>query len=120
MPINLRIFTTPSDKNVILSKEKLARKGDIFMNLSIQDELQLFSEELYRHLTPSLLEELKRIRFCKKKTKVFGNELATICIWVSQRTASDSLVRLCSQLHATTGTLMSRGKDSINALIKSG
>ncbi|EOP16275.1 hypothetical protein IGG_06221, partial [Bacillus cereus HuB13-1] len=28
------------------------------MNLSIQDELQLFSEELYRHLTPSLLEEL--------------------------------------------------------------
>ena len=50
MPINLRIFTTPSDKNVILSK-KLARKGDIFMNLSIQDELQLFSEELYRHLT---------------------------------------------------------------------
>ncbi|EOP31038.1 hypothetical protein IGG_03057, partial [Bacillus cereus HuB13-1] len=22
------------------------------MNLSIQDELQLFSEELYRHLTP--------------------------------------------------------------------
>jgi hypothetical protein len=78
------------------------------MNLSIQDELQLFSEELYRHLTPSLLEELaKRIRFCKKKRKFSGNELATICIWVSQRTASDSLVRLCSQLHAATGTLMS-------------
>jgi hypothetical protein len=96
-------------KNVILSK-KLARKGDIFfMNLSIQDELQLFSEELYRHLTPSLLEELaKRIGFCKKKRKFSGNELATICIWVSQRTASDSLVRLCSQLHAAaTGTLMS-------------
>jgi hypothetical protein len=80
-----------------------------FMNLSIQDELQLFSEELYRHLTPSLLEELaKRIGFCKKKKRKFsGNELATICIWVSQRTASDSLVRLCSQLHAATGTLMS-------------
>ncbi len=42
------------------------------MNLSIQDELQLFSEELYRHLTPSLLEELaKRIRFCKKKNESF-------------------------------------------------
>jgi hypothetical protein len=42
------------------------------MNLSIQDELQLFSEELYRHLTPSLLEELaKELGFCKKKTKVF-------------------------------------------------
>jgi hypothetical protein len=80
-----------------------------FMNLSIQDELQLFSEELYRHLTPSLLlEELaKELGFVKRKRKFSGNELATICIWVSQRTASDSLVRLCSQLHAATGTLMS-------------
>ncbi|AHZ54779.1 IS4 family transposase [Bacillus thuringiensis] len=78
------------------------------MNLSIQDELQLFSEELYRHLTPSLLEELaKELGFVKRKRKFSGNELATICIWVSQRTASDSLVRLCSQLHAATGTLMS-------------
>ncbi len=31
-----------------------------FMNLSIQDELQLFSEELCRHLTPSFLEELAK------------------------------------------------------------
>ncbi|HDR6319050.1 TPA: IS4 family transposase [Bacillus thuringiensis] len=78
------------------------------MNLSIQDELQLFSEELCRHLTPSLLEELaKELGFVKRKRKFSGNELATICIWVSQRTSSDSLVRLCSQLHAATGTLMS-------------
>ncbi|MEC3152813.1 IS4 family transposase [Bacillus cereus] len=78
------------------------------MNLSIQVELQLFSEELYRHLTPSLLEELaKELGFVKRKRKFSGNELAAICIWVSQRTASDSLVRLCSQLHAATGTLMS-------------
>ena len=78
------------------------------MNLSIQDELQLFSEELYRHLTPSLLEELaKELDFVKRKRKFSGNELATICIWVSQHTASDSLIRLCSQLHAATGTLMS-------------
>ncbi len=78
------------------------------MNLSIQDELQLFSEELYRHLTPSLLEELaKELGFVKENESFSGNELATICIWVSQRTASDSLVRLCSQLHAATGTLMS-------------
>ncbi|MDR4340385.1 IS4 family transposase, partial [Bacillus cereus] len=55
------------------------------MNLSIQDELQLFSEELYRHLTPSLLEELaKELGFVKRKRKFSGNELATICIWVSQ------------------------------------
>jgi hypothetical protein len=69
------------------------------MNLSIQDELQLFSEELYRHLTPSLLEELaKELGFVKRKRKFSGNELATICIWVSQRTASDSLVRLCRSI----------------------
>ncbi|ADY24718.1 IS4-like element IS231D family transposase [Bacillus paranthracis] len=78
------------------------------MNLSIQDELQLFSEELYHHLTPSLLDKLaKELGFVKRKRKFSGNELATICIWVSQRTASNSLVRLCSQLHAATGTLMS-------------
>ncbi|EOO23829.1 transposase for insertion sequence element IS231C [Bacillus cereus VD133] len=48
------------------------------MNLSIQDELQLFSEELYRHLTPSLLEELaKELGVVKRKRKFSGNELAT-------------------------------------------
>ncbi len=79
----------------------------VFMNLSIQDELQLFSDELYRHLTPALLEELaKELGFVKRKRKFSGNELATICIWVSQRTASDSFVRLCSQLHAATGPLL--------------
>ncbi|MCU4734254.1 IS4 family transposase [Bacillus cereus] len=78
------------------------------MNLSIQDELQLLSEELYHHLTPSLLDKLaKELGVVKSKRKFSGNELATICIWVSQRTASNSLVRLCSQLHAATGTLMS-------------
>ena len=75
------------------------------MNLSIQDELQLFSEELYRHLTPSLGRTRKKLGFVKRKRKFSGNELATICIWVSQRTASDSLVRLCSQLHAATALL---------------
>jgi len=38
--------------------------------LSIQDELQLLSEELYRHLTPSFLEELaKELGFVKRKRK---------------------------------------------------
>lgn len=37
------------------------------MNLSIQDELQLFSEELCHHLTPSFLEELaKELGFVKE------------------------------------------------------
>ncbi|MDA1510911.1 hypothetical protein QCI47_30145 [Bacillus cereus group sp. RP29] len=33
------------------------------MNLSIQDELQLFSEELYRHLTPSLKDQPHKCPF---------------------------------------------------------
>ncbi|MBY7110676.1 IS4 family transposase [Bacillus sp. 17RED48] len=77
------------------------------MNLSIQDELQPFAEVLKRYITPVFLEELAReIGFIKRKRKFSGSDLATICIWVSQRIASDSLVRLCSQLHAATGTLM--------------
>ncbi|EEL98651.1 Transposase for insertion sequence element IS231B [Bacillus mycoides DSM 2048] len=79
-----------------------------FMNFSIQGELQLFVEELYQHLTPSFLEKLAReIAFVQRKRKFSGHDLATICVWISQRVASDSLVRLCSQLHAVTGTLMS-------------
>ncbi|WP_144506953.1 IS4-like element IS231H family transposase [Bacillus mycoides] len=78
------------------------------MNLSIQDELQPFAEELKRYITPVFLEELAReIGFIKRKRKFSGSDLATICIWISQRVASDPLVRLCSRLHAATGTLLS-------------
>ncbi|MBJ8078370.1 IS4 family transposase [Bacillus cereus group sp. N12] len=78
------------------------------MNLSIQGELQLFAEELHQHLTPSFLENLAReLTFVQRKRKFSGHDLAIICVWVSQRVASDSLVRLFSQLHAVTGTLMS-------------
>lgn len=74
------------------------------MNVSFQDELQPFSEELQRYVTPVFLEELG---FVKRKHKFSGADLATICIWVSQRVASDPLVRLCSRLYAATGTLLS-------------
>ncbi|MEC3275193.1 IS4 family transposase, partial [Bacillus thuringiensis] len=48
------------------------------MNLSIQDELQLFSEELCRHLTPSFLEELaKKLGFVKIILNFSGTDLAT-------------------------------------------
>jgi Transposase DDE domain len=78
------------------------------MNLSIQDELQPFAAELQRYITPVFLEELARdIEFIKRKRKFSGSDLATICIWISQRVASDPLVRLCSRLHAATGTLLS-------------
>ncbi|MDO8156005.1 IS4 family transposase [Bacillus toyonensis] len=78
------------------------------MNLSIQDEFHLFAEELHQHLTPSFLENLAReLTFVQRKRKFSAHDLSIICVWVSQRVASDSLVRLCSQLHAVTGTLMS-------------
>ncbi len=57
-----------------------------FMNLSIQDELQLFTEELYQYFTSSFLEKLAReLDFVQRKRKFSGQDLATICIWVSQR-----------------------------------
>ncbi|EOQ22236.1 TPA: IS4-like element IS231Q family transposase [Bacillus cereus] len=78
------------------------------MNLSIQEELQRFAEELQRYITPEFLEELAReMKFVKRKRKFSGSDLATICIWISQRVASDPLVRLCSRLHAVTGTVLS-------------
>jgi len=71
------------------------------MNLSIQEELQ-------RYITPVFLEELAReIGFIKRKRKFSESDLATICILIIQRMASDSLVRLCSKLHSATGTLFS-------------
>lgn len=77
------------------------------MNLPIQDELQPFVEELQRYVTPVFLEELAReIGFIKRKRKFSGSDLTTICIWISQQVASDPLVRLCSRLHAATGTLL--------------
>ncbi|MFK4293026.1 uncharacterized protein YfkK (UPF0435 family) [Bacillus sp. RC250] len=59
------------------------------MNLSIQDELQTFAEELQRYVTPVFLEELAReLGFVKQKRKFSGSDLATIYIWISQRVAS--------------------------------
>lgn len=66
------------------------------MNLSIQDELQTFAEELQCYITPEFLEELaKEMKFVKRKRKFSGSDLATICIWISQRVVSNPLVRLC-------------------------
>ncbi len=65
-----------------------------FMNLSIQNELQLFAEEFHEHLTSSFLENLAReLGFVQRKRKFSGHDLATICVWISQRVASDPLVR---------------------------
>lgn len=49
------------------------------MNLSLQEELQPFAEELQRYITPVFLEELAReLEFVKRKFS--GSDLATICI----------------------------------------
>lgn len=54
------------------------------MNLSIQEELQLFVEELHQYLTPSFLESLAReLDFVQRKRKFSGHDLATICVWIS-------------------------------------
>lgn len=73
-----------------------------------REHLSKIRSTLHQHLTPSFLENLAReLTFVQRKRKFSGHDLSTICIWISQRVASDSLVRLCSQLHAVTGTLMS-------------
>ncbi len=78
------------------------------MSVSVSDDLQLFAEELQQYVTPVFLEKLARkLEFVKRKRKFSGSDLATICIWMSQQVASDPLVRLCSRLHAATGTLLS-------------
>ncbi len=70
-----------------------------FLNLSIQDELQLFSEELKRYITPVFLVELAReIGFIKRKRKFSGLDLATIYIWISQRVANAPLVHFMQPL----------------------
>lgn len=70
------------------------------MNLSIQSELQLFAEELHQHLTPSFLEKLAReLAFVQRKRKFSGRDLAIICVWISQRVASDS--KLFNHLFST-------------------
>ncbi|SCM90479.1 Genomic scaffold, HK38JLX01AL476_right [Bacillus mycoides] len=70
-------------------------------------------EELQRFVTPVFLEELAReIGFIKQKRKFSGSDLATICIWISQRVASEPLVRLCSRLHAASGPISATCKVS--------
>lgn len=66
------------------------------MNLSIQDELLPFTEELQRYVTPVFLEELAReIGFIKRKRKFSGSELAAICIWIRQTSFLSSRFHFC-------------------------
>lgn len=78
------------------------------MNLSILDELELFSKELQRYMSPYALEQLAReIGFVQRKSKYRAQDLVALCVWLSQNIAHTSLTQLCSRLEANTGISMS-------------
>ncbi|PFR56331.1 IS4 family transposase [Bacillus thuringiensis] len=78
------------------------------MNLSISDELELFSKELQRHMSPHALEKLAReIGFVQRRSKYRAQDLVALCVWLSQNIAHTSLAQLCSRLEANTGISMS-------------
>lgn len=64
------------------------------MELSIFDELELFSKELQRYMSTDALEQLaKNVGFVKRKSKYRAQDLVALCIWLSQNVA---YTQLCS------------------------
>lgn len=54
------------------------------MNLSISDELELFSKELQRHMSPHALEKLAReIGFVQRRSKYRAQDLVALCVCIS-------------------------------------
>src|SRR4051794_2399437 len=79
------------------------------MNLSLSEELHLFSQELQHFLSPIVLQEIvKQVGFVQRSSKYQADELIAICVWLSQEIASTSLTQLCSRLEASTGVLITR------------
>ncbi|MED1114030.1 IS4 family transposase [Bacillus paramycoides] len=77
------------------------------MDLSLSEELHLFSQELQRFLSPVVLQDISRqVGFVKRSSKYQANELIALCVWLSQEIASTSLTQLCSRLEASTGVLI--------------
>ncbi|WP_028777279.1 IS4 family transposase [Shimazuella kribbensis] len=78
------------------------------MNLSTQEELHLFSQVLQKYLSPTEVEQLARAtEFVKRTSKYRGQDLVTLCVWLSHNLASTSLTQLCSELEVTTGISIS-------------
>ncbi len=78
------------------------------MNLSISDELELFSKELQRYMSPYALEKFAReIGFVQRKSKYRAQDLVALCVWLSENIANTSLTQLSSRLEANTGISMS-------------
>ncbi|EJS69801.1 hypothetical protein ICY_04560 [Bacillus cereus BAG2X1-3] len=77
------------------------------MDLSISNELELFSKELQRYMSPDALEQLaKNVGFVKRKSKYRAQNLVALCIWLGQNIAHTSFTKLCSRLEANTGISM--------------
>ena len=69
------------------------------MDLSLSEELHLFSQELQRFLSPIVLQEIaKQVGFVQRSSKYQADELIALCVWLSQEVASTSLTQLCSRL----------------------
>jgi hypothetical protein len=78
------------------------------MNLTIPEELALFSQELRRYLSPVALQKLAReVGFVQRNSKYRAQDIVALCVWLSQEVASTSLTQLCSCLESSTGVLMS-------------
>ena len=77
------------------------------MDLSLSEEFDLFSQELQRFLSPSVLQKIaKQVGFVQRSSKYQAGELMALCVWLSQEVASTSLTQLCSRLEASTGVLI--------------
>ncbi|MGG2065168.1 IS4 family transposase [Bacillus sp. S14(2024)] len=78
------------------------------MDTSLHEQLQLFAQELYSHLSPKILHRLaKEVGFVRRTSKYNGQDLVSLCVWLSHKIASSSLNQLCSTLEAATEVLIS-------------
>ncbi len=78
------------------------------VKVSTKEELHLFSQVLQKYLSPTELEQLARAtEFVRRTSKYRGQDLVTMCVWLSHNLASTSLTQLCSELEAATGVCMS-------------
>jgi hypothetical protein len=79
-----------------------------FVNLTIPEELALFSQELRRYLSPVALQKLAReVGFVQRNSKYRAQDIVALCVWLNQKIASTSLTQLCSCLESSTGVLIS-------------
>jgi hypothetical protein len=92
----------------ILFVETYRKDGVFSMDISISDELELFTEELQRHMSPQALDQLARkIGFVQRRSKYRAQDLVALCVWLSKNIAHTSLTQLCSRLEANTCISMS-------------